>query len=167
MHHTIIRYLDNNCLIQSQIPSYQSPNVTIYNGTNQERCLNGTCVNKKLRESGCFLCSNTQHGGEICMTCIEDYLLFYGKCVKCLSTEVCPFNNTNTTKCIDGDYSHCGFGKIGCNNHKCDMRGNDIMIVVFSIVVFGVIFAVCIIKYMEKNKPPSTEETTLITQNIQ
>ena len=95
--------------------------------TNQSRCVDGTCTNEELRDSGCFICSN-ETGVDKCETCIEDHLLFYDKCVDCLTTEDCPFNNTNTTKCTNNDYSHCGFGVIGCKNHQCNMGGIGILI---------------------------------------
>ena len=34
----IIRYVDNNCITQSKLPSYQSPYVSFVIGTNQNRC---------------------------------------------------------------------------------------------------------------------------------
>ena len=78
-------------------------------GTNQERCPDGTCSNKTLRESGCFICSK-QHGDddEKCETCLEDHIVYDGRCVGCLSMEVCPFNNSDVVYCIDEhDLSHC------------------------------------------------------------
>ena len=79
-------------------------------GTNQGRCPDGTCSNKTLRESGCFICSK-QHGGggdEKCETCIEDHIVYDGRCVGCLSMEVCPFNNSDVIYCVDEhDLTHC------------------------------------------------------------
>jgi len=83
--------LDDNCLIQSKLPSYQSTDVELKTGTNQGRCVDGTCTNQALRDSGCFLCSN-----EKCVTCIENYTVRDEKCVECSQSEVCPFNNSNS-----------------------------------------------------------------------
>jgi len=115
-------YFDNNCLIQSQLPSYLSPNVRINMDTNQENCPSGTCSSKTLRESGCFICSK-QNGGddEKCETCLEDHIIYDGKCVECLSMEVCPFNNSDVVYCIDNnDLSHCvDDNPLECLNHGC------------------------------------------------
>ena len=93
--------------------------------TNQERCPDGTCSNKTLRESGCFICSK-QHGGddddEKCETCLEDHIVYDGRCVGCLSMEVCPFNNSDVVYCIDEhDLSHCVDepDATNCLNHVC------------------------------------------------
>ena len=93
-------------------------------GTNQERCPDGTCSNKTLRESGCFICSK-QHGGdddEKCETCVEDHIVYDGRCVGCLSMEVCPFNNSDVVYCIDEhDLSHCidEPDAANCSDHVC------------------------------------------------
>ena len=130
-------------------------------GTKQNKCVNGTCTNKLLRDSGCFLCSN-ETGDEKCLTCIDDHLLFYGKCVECVSTELCPFNNTNATKCIKGDYSHCGFGGIGCKNHKCNMGGIGILIGCCVAVV--VVALVVVVLYRRHKKKQASEGYSTITQ---
>ena len=91
-------------------------------GTNQGRCPDGTCSNKTLRESGCFICSK-QHGGddEKCETCVEDHIVYDGRCVGCLSMEVCPFNNSDVVYCIDEhDLSHCvDDNPLNCSDHVC------------------------------------------------
>ena len=65
-------------------------------GIFQNKCVAGTCTNKTLRDSGCFLCSNENGDDERCVTCIEDHIVRGGTCVECSQTEVCPFNNSNS-----------------------------------------------------------------------
>ena len=122
--------------------------------TNQNRCVKGTCTNERLRDSGCFLCSNGTSGNERCVTCIEDHIFYYWTCVECLSTEVCPFNNYESVECANNDYSHCGFGSIGCRNHKCDMRGIPILIgcvAAFIVVSAIAVVIVCLVKKKSHN----------------
>ena len=89
--------------------------------TNQNRCVDGTCTNETLRDSGCFICSN-EHGDERCVTCIEDHIVYDGTCVGCLSMEVCPFNNSDEIDCVDEhDLSHCVDepDAVNCSDHVC------------------------------------------------
>jgi len=111
--------LDKNCLIESQIPSYVSSDVRISKAS-QTRCPEGTCENKTLRESGCFMCSGNG-GDNNCVSCLEGYILYNGMCVKCLSMEVCPFNNTDKVYCVnDDDLTHCDVpNSVKCLNHVC------------------------------------------------
>ena len=130
-------------------------------GTNQNRCLKRICTNEALRESGCFICSN-ETGDEKCVTCLKGYVLYYGTCVNCSKNEKCPFNNTGKVKCVDGDYSHCGFGSVGCKNHQCDMKGRTAFIwctvSVIIIVIIGII-ALKIRSYLRGYRPIDITET--------
>jgi len=123
-------YLDNNCLISSNLPPYNGPNVDIYMGDNQGRCSYGVCSKKEMRESGCFMCSNGGSGGE-CMTCLENRIVFNGRCVECLASEKCPFNNSGVVYCVDDkDLSHCSeTNPINCTDHVCvyGVCGNKIV----------------------------------------
>ena len=91
-------------------------------GENQGRCPDGTCSNKTLRESGCFICSKQHGDDEKCETCLEDHIVYDGRCVGCLSMEVCPFNNSDVVDCIDEhDLSHCVDepDATNCSDHVC------------------------------------------------
>ena len=95
-------------------------------GTNQNRCVDGTCTNETLRDSGCFICSNEHGGDERCVTCIEDHIVYDGTCVGCLSMEDCPFNNSHEIDCVDEhDLSHCVDvpDAVNCSDHVC-ISGN-------------------------------------------
>ena len=89
--------------------------------SNQGRCPVGTCSNKALRESGCFICSKQHGDDEKCETCLEDHIVYDGTCVGCLSMEVCPFNNSDVGDCIDEhDLSHCvDQNPLNCSDHVC------------------------------------------------
>ncbi len=121
--------------------------------TNQKRCVEETCTNETLRDSGCFLCSN-EHGGERCVTCIEEYISYFGTCIKCSQDEECLFNGTRTAKCKTKYDSHCGFGVIGCRKHECDMNGIWIMVgcslavVIIPSLVVAVVFIAKKMAYM-------------------
>ena len=93
-------------------------------GTNQGNCPVGTCSNNTLRESGCFICSNGGDGDE-CVTCLNNHIVFNGRCVGCLGMEDCPFNNSDEVECVDGnDLSHCNQSNAtGCSDHVC-LYGN-------------------------------------------
>jgi len=121
-------YLDFNCLVQSQIPSYVSPFVEVTFYSNQDNCLKGTCKRNTLREHGCFMCSGDGADNN-CETCVDGYVRYAGECVKCLSTEQCPFNNTNEIFCIDNnDLSHCNVaGATNCSDGVCSACGNGIV----------------------------------------
>ena len=81
-----------------------------------------------MRESGCFICSK-QHGDggddEKCETCLEDHIVYDGRCVGCLSMEVCPFNNSDEIYCVDEhDLTHClDDNPFNCSDHVC-VSGN-------------------------------------------
>ena len=94
-------------------------------GTKQGNCAVGTCSNITLRESGCFICSNGGDGDE-CVTCLNNHIVFNGRCVGCLGMEDCPFNNSDEVECVDGnDLSHCNQSNnpAGCSDHVC-LYGN-------------------------------------------
>ena len=116
---------------------------------NQERCVDDICRNDASRKSGCFLCSN-ETGSEKCKSCIDNYVLFYGNCTGCLSTEVCPFNNTGTVKCTNKDHSHCGFFSVGCVDHQCDKKGITIMIVCGVALIILVVTVVLVVRFIKK-----------------
>ena len=85
----------------------------MYIGTNQKRCVDGTCTNQTLRDSGCFMCSNEHGGDERCVTCIEDHIVYDGTCVGCLSMEDCPFNNSDEIDCVDEHDA------VNCSDYVC------------------------------------------------
>ena len=145
----MIRYLDNNCLVQSQIPSYNSSNVKIYTGTNQDNCENGTC-RIDLRQSGCYLCSG-DGDGDNCTTCLKGYMLFKGMCVNCSSDEDCPFNNSRNAECTDEDISQCNFMTLRCNKHQCEPVSVFLIVGAFVILVGLIVGIVFIVGTVMKN----------------
>ena len=61
----------------------------------------------------------------LCITCIENYIVYNGGCVECLSMEDCPFNNSDEVYCIDNnDLTHClDNNTLNCSDHIC-INGN-------------------------------------------
>ena len=130
--------------------------------SSQNRCVNSVCTNKTLRDSGCFLCSD-EPVYERCVTCIEEYISYFGTCIKCSQDEECPFNGSRRAQCKTKYDSHCGFGVIGCKKHECDMNGIWIMvgcslavIVIPSLVVLAVYLAkkMAYMGYIKLNHDP-------------
>ena len=77
------------------------------------------------------MCSNETDSDERCVTCIENYIVYDGICVECLSKEMCPFNNSKQANCTDDDHSHCGFFSTSCNNFNCQSIDSYILIAIF------------------------------------
>ena len=68
---------------------YDSSNVIIDIGDDQGRCSEWTCTNEGLRQTGCTSCAEGT-----CLRCADKHIKYDGRCVECLTSEDCVFNNS-------------------------------------------------------------------------
>jgi len=80
----------------------------------QYYCPAGSCSFEKQNE-GCAFCD-----GDVCVSCLNNYILHKGECIPCVGEEECKFNNTNTVNCTEDDLEACTDPDYpNCYEHVC------------------------------------------------